>query len=53
MVWFGVVEVFWVVRVGGMVGVVRVVEDVVVINPVFFNNHGYAEISCLVTFGLI
>ena len=42
-VWFGVVEVaglVWDVGVGGMVGVVRVVEDVVVMKPVFFNFHG-------------
>ena len=57
--WFGVVGmvwvigVVWVVVVGGMVGVVRVVEDVVEMNPVFFNIHGYAEIGCLVTFGLV
>ena len=34
-VWFGVVRVVLVVGVGGMVGVDRVVEDVVVIKPVF------------------
>ena len=32
LVWFGVV---WAVLVGGMVGVDRVVEDVVVMNSVF------------------
>ena len=35
MVWFGLVGVVWVVWVGEMVGVVRVVEDVVVMNLVF------------------
>ena len=44
LVWFGVV---------GVVGVVRVVEDFEVITPVFFTIHGYAEIGCLVTFGLV
>ena len=47
-----VAGVVWVVGVGGMVGVVRVVEDVVVMKPVFFNIQGNAEIGCLVTFGL-
>ena len=44
--WFGLVW-FWVV------GVVGVVEDVVVMKPVFFNIHGYAELGCLETFGLV
>ena len=48
MVW-----VVWVVWVGEMVGVVRVVEAVMVMNPVFFNIHGYADIGCLLTFGLV
>ena len=47
MVWYGllwyvlvlfvVVGVVWVVGVGGMVWVIRVVEDVVVMIPVFFS----------------
>ena len=59
LVWYGLVGFglwwlrVWVVWVGEMVGVVRVVEDVVVMNPVFFNIYGYAEISFLVTFGLV
>ena len=42
-----------VVGVGGMVGVVRVVEDVVVMNQVFFNIHGHSALGCVVTFGLV
>ena len=53
LVWFGVVGAIWVVWVGGMLGVVRVVEDLVVIKPFFFIIHGYAELCCLVTFGLV
>ena len=56
LIWFGVFGVdrlVLVVGVGGMVEVVRVVEDVVVMKPVFFNIHGHAEIGCLVTFGLV
>ena len=49
----GVVGVVWVVWVGEMVEVVKLVEDVVVMNPVYFNIHGYAEIGCPVTFGLV
>ena len=56
LVWYGlvgVVGVVWVVWVGEMVWVVRVVESGMVMNPVFFNIHGYADIGCLVTFGLV
>ena len=46
-VWLGVVGMVWVVGVGEIIGVVKMAAVVVVMKPVFFNIHGFAEIGCL------